>query len=140
MLAKPDAKFQPIWVEDVASCFVSSLQNTATYSKTYELGGPKVYSLRQLVQAVADELGKKRIIVGLNNSLSMMQGFALGLMPIKLMTTDNIKSMQVDNVCKQAFPAVFLLAPTALETVMPEYLNNQVPRAAYEKFRGVAGR
>lgn len=140
MLAKPDAKFQPIWVEDVASCFVNSLQNTATYSKVYELGGPKVYSLRQLVQAVADELGKKRIIIGLNNSLSMMQGFALGLMPIKLMTTDNIKSMQVDNVCKQTFPEVFQITPTALETIMPEYLNNQVPRAAYDKFRGVAGR
>ena len=140
MLAKPDAKFQPIWVEDVASCLVSSLQNTATYSKTYELGGPKVYSLRQLVQAVADTLGKKRMIIGLNNSLSMMQGFALGLMPIKLMTTDNIKSMQVDNVCKQGFPVEFGLVPTALETIVPEYLNNQVPRAAYEKFRGVAGR
>ena len=140
MLAKPDAKFQPIWVEDVASCFVNSLQNTATYSKVYELGGPKVYSLRQLVQAVADELGKKRMIIGLNNSLSMMQGFALGLMPIKLMTTDNIKSMQVDNVCKQEFPTFFNLTPTALETIMPEYLNNQVPRAAYDKFRGVAGR
>ncbi len=140
MLAKPDAKFQPIWVEDVASCFVNSLQNTATYSKVYELGGPKVYSLRQLVQAVADELGKKRMIIGLNNSLSMMQGFALGLMPIKLMTTDNIKSMQVDNVCKQKFPEVFQITPTALETIMPEYLNNQVPRAAYDKFRGVAGR
>ncbi|MBC7786826.1 MAG: complex I NDUFA9 subunit family protein [Methylophilaceae bacterium] len=140
MLAKPDAKFQPIWVEDVAICFVSSLQNIATYSKVYELGGPKVYSLRQLVQAVADELGKKRIIVGLNDSLSMMQGFALGLMPIKLMTTDNIKSMQVDNVCKQEFPTFFNLTPTALETIMPEYLNNQVPRAAYDKFRGVAGR
>lgn len=139
-LAKPDAKFQPIWVEDVASAFVSSLQNTTTYGKTYELGGPNVYTLRQLVQKVADVLGKKRIIIGLNDSLSMLQGFILGLMPVKLMTRDNIKSMQVDNVCRHGFPEVFNLLPTALDTIVPEYLTNTSPRAAYDRFRGVAGR
>lgn len=139
-LAKPHAKFQPVWVEDVASAFVSSVQNTATYGQVYELGGPGVYTLRQLVQKVADVLGKKRKIIGLNDSLSMLQGFMLGLMPIKLMTADNIKSMKVDNVCKQGFPSVFNLTPTALETIVPEYLTNTSPRAAYDKFRGVAGR
>ena len=140
ILAKPNAKFQPIWVEDVATAFVTSLQNTATYGQTYELGGPNVYTLRQLVQKVADILGKKRTIIGLNNSLSLLQGFVLGLMPIKLMTVDNIKSMQVDSVCKQSFPAVFNFAPTALETIVPEYLINATPRAAYDRYRGVAGR
>ena len=140
VLAKPNAKFQPIWVEDVATACVTSLQNTATYGQTYELGGPNVYTLRQLVQKVADILGKKRTIIGLNNSLSLLQGFVLGLMPIKLMTVDNIKSMQVDNVCKQGFPAVFNFAPTALETIVPEYLTNATPRAAYDRYRGVAGR
>ncbi len=140
MLAKPKAKFQPIWVEDVARVFVTSLQNTATYGQTYELGGPTVYTLRQLVQKVADILGKKPIIIGLNDTLSMMQGVLLGLMPIKLMTADNIKSMQVDNVCAHDFPEVFSFSPTSLETIMPEYLTNTTPRAAYDKFRGVAGR
>lgn len=139
-LAKPNAKFQPIWVEDVATAFVSCLQNTDTYGKIYELGGPKVYTLRQLVQQVADILGKKRIIIGLNDALSMLQGFMLGLMPIKLMTRDNIKSMQVDNVCKNGFPEVFGFAPTALETLVPDYLTNTSPRSAYKRFRGVAGR
>lgn len=139
-LAKPNAKFQPIWVEDVATAFLSCLQNTATYGKTYELGGPNVYTLRLLVQKVTDILGKKRIIIGLNDSLSMLQGFMLGLMPIKLMTRDNIKSMQVDNICKNGFPVVFDFVPTALETMVPEYLTNMSPRSAYKRFRGVAGR
>ena len=69
-LAKPDAKFQPIWVEDVAQCFVNALENTATYGKTYELGGPQIYTLRQLVQKVMDVLSKQRLIIGLNNTLS----------------------------------------------------------------------
>ena len=140
MLAKPKAKFQPIWVEDVASVFVTSLQNTATYGKTYELGGPVVYTLRELVQKVADVLGKKRTIIGLNDTLSMMQGIVLGLMPIKVMTADNIKSMQVDNVCSAGFPEVLSIVATSLETIVPEYLTNITPRAAYDKFRGVAGR
>ena len=140
LLAKPNAKFQPIWVEDVASVFVTSLQNTATYGKTYELGGPVVYTLRELVQKVADVLGKKRTIIGLNDTLSMMQGIVLGLMPIKVMTADNIKSMQVDNVCSAGFPEVLNIVPTSLETIVPEYLTNITPRAAYDKFRGVAGR
>ena len=139
-LAKPQAKFQPVWVEDVASAFVSCLQNTDTYGITFELGGPKVYTLRQLVQKVADILGKKRVIIGLNDALSMLQGFILGLLPIKLMTRDNIKSMQVDNVCKNGFPEVFGFTPTDLETVVPVYLTHQSPRSAYKRFRGVAGR
>ena len=101
-LAKPNAKFQPIWVEDVAQCFVNALENTATYGKSYELGGSTVYTLKALVQKVMAILGKQRPIVGLNDSLSMAQGFMLELMPIKLMTRDNIRSMQVDNVCAAA--------------------------------------
>ena len=45
-LAKPRAKFQPIWVDDVAQCFVNALENTATYGNSYELGGPEIYTLK----------------------------------------------------------------------------------------------
>ena len=139
-LAKPNAKFQPIWVEDVAQCFVNALENTATYGKSYELGGPTVYSLRQLVQKVMAILGKQRPIVGLNDGLSMAQGFMLELMPIKLMTRDNIRSMQVDNVCGASIAAELGVVPTSLEVVAPEYLLDISPRAGYDAFRSAAGR
>ena len=139
-LAKPNAKFQPIWVEDVAQCFVNALENTATYGKTYELGGPQIYILRQLVQKVMDVLGKQRPIIGLNNTLSMAQAFALELMPIKLMSRDNIRSMQVDSVCVAPISAELGVVPTPLDTIMPEYLLNASPRAAYDAFRSAAGR
>jgi uncharacterized protein YbjT (DUF2867 family) len=139
-LAKPDAKFQPIWVEDVAQCFVNALENTATYGKTYELGGPQIYTLRQLVQKVMDILGKQRPIVGLNDTLSMAQGFMLELMPIKLMSRDNIRSMQVDSVCVAPISAELGVVPTSLDTIVPEYLLNASPRAAYDAFRSAAGR
>ena len=139
-LAKPDAKFQPIWVEDVAQCFVNALENTACYGKSYDLGGPTVYTLRELIQQVMAILGKQRPIIGLNDTLSMAQAFMMELMPIKLMSRDNVRSMQVDNVCSAPIAAELNVLPTAIEVIVPEYLANATPRGAYDAFRSAAGR
>lgn len=139
-LAKPHAKFQPIWVEDVAQCFVNALENTATYSQSYELGGPQILTLKELVQKVMDILGKQRPIIGLNDRLSMLQAFMLELLPIKLMTRDNIRSMQVDSITSKPIATELDVTPTSLEVVVPEYLLNIGPRAAYDAFRSAAGR
>ena len=140
LLAKPNAKFQPIYVEDVARAFVASLDNIDTYGKSYDLGGPKVYTLRQLVAYVAHTLGKKRPIIGLNNTFSYLQAFAMELLPVKLMTRDNVRSMEVDSVCLTSFPAFLGFQPLALETIVPDYLSEDNPRNAYNRFRSSAGR
>lgn len=140
MLAKPDARFQPIWVEDVAHCFASSIENIATYGQIYELAGPKVYTFRQLVQKVMDTLGIQRPIIGLNDALSYVQAFVMELLPVKLMSRDNIRSMSLDSVSQQPFPAVFGVEPTALEAVIPEYLVDSTSRGAYDRFRSSAAR
>lgn len=139
-LAKPEAKFQPIWVEDVAEAFVNSLSNVDTYGKTYQLGGPRVYTLRELVEFVIFVLGKKRKIVGLNDRLSYWQAYAMEMMPLKLMTRDNIHSMEVDSVCQGPLAPELGLKPAPIEAIVPEYLANDTPRAAYERFRSMAGR
>jgi uncharacterized protein YbjT (DUF2867 family) len=139
-LAKPKAKFQPIWVEDVAQCFVNALENTASYGKSYDLGGPTIYTLRELMQTVMTILGKPRPIIGLNDSLSMAQAFMMELMPVKLMSRDNVRSMQVDSVCNHAIAPELGITPTALEVIVPEYLANATPRGAYDGFRSAAGR
>lgn len=139
-LAMPNAKFQPIWVEDVAAAFVNALENTATYGKIYELGGPQIYTLRELVQKVMTILGKQRPIIGLNDKLSMAQAYMMELMPIKLMTRDNVRSMQVDSVCSTGIAPALNIAPAALELIAPDYLLNTNPRAAYGGFRAAAGR
>jgi len=139
-LAKPNAKFQPIWVEDVASCFVASVKNMASYGQTYELAGPKVYTFRELLQAVMHTLEIQRPLIGLNDSLSYAQALMMELLPIKLMSRDNIRSMEVDSVSTAPFPAIFNLIPTSLETVMPQYLVDQTPRGAYDRFRRTASR
>lgn len=139
-LAKPAARFQPVWVEDVAQAFVRSLDNVDTFGNSYNLCGPKVYSLRALVQLVADTLGIKRRIIGLNDRLSYLQAYAMEFLPIKLLTRDNLKSMEVDSVCEEVFPPVFDIEPTAVEAVIPDYLTDRSVRNTYNRYRGRAGR
>lgn len=140
LLAKPDARFQPVWVEDVASCFVTAIAATETYGQTYELAGPKQYTFRELVQLVMNTLGKPRPIIGLSDGLSYAQAFMMELLPVKLMSRDNVRSMAVDSVSARPFPELFGITPNALEVVVPEYLVDQTPRGAYDRFRRHAAR
>ena len=140
VLVKPNAKFQPVWVEDVAACFVASLNEPASFGLSYDLVGPKVYTFRALLKAIMQTLGEHKPILGLNDALSYAQAFLMECLPIKLMSRDNIRSMQQDSVSDQAFPEWLELRPSALETVMPQYLIDQTPRGAYDRFRRRAAR
>ncbi len=123
LLAKPNAKFQPIFVEDVAHAFVKAIEEKRTYGAIYELAGPKIYSLRELLSLVANTLKKRRLVLGLNDTLSYIQATMMELLPIKLMTRDNLRSMQVDSVSQQAFPDFLDFEPSKLETILPTYIK-----------------
>lgn len=123
LLAKHNAKFQPIYVEDVASAFVQALENKLTFGRAFELAGPKVYSLRELIQLVAKALHKKRLIIGLGDQLSYAQAWAMELLPVKMMTRDNVRSMEVDSVSQEQLPDYFGFKPKALEAILPTYIQ-----------------
>ncbi|MEK6594122.1 MAG: complex I NDUFA9 subunit family protein [Pseudomonadota bacterium] len=138
VLASPGARFQPVFVEDVAAAFVKSLQNLDAFGKSYDLCGPRIYTLRELVETVGALIGRPRPIIGLNDMLSYWQAFAMELSPVKLMTRDNYYSMKVDSVCACDFP--FGIRPAALEAEAPEWLAQNTPRTRYQRFRNRAGR
>ena len=138
VLASPNARFQPVFVEDVAAAFVSSLADLDSFGKSYDLCGPRVYTLRELVETVGALTGHRRPVIGLNDTLSYWQAFAMELSPVKLMTRDNYYSMKVDSVCACDFPLG--IRPAALEAVAPEWLGKRTPRARYQRFRNRAGR
>lgn len=140
MMANPQARFQPVWVEDLAAVVVSSLQRPETQGQTYNLCGPKVYTLRELVAYAAGCAGASPRIIGLNPALSWLQAWLMEWLPVKLMTRDNLRSMQVDSVCDCPFPAIFNIDPTPLEAVAPDYLSGDTPRGGYLRFRTLAGR
>ena len=144
-LACPGARFQPVFVEDVAAAFVKSLADLGSVGKSHDLCGPRVYTLRELVEYVGVVTGRTRPIVGLSDRLSYLQAFSMELFPLKqalgaldmLMTRDNYYSMQVDSVCACDFP--FGIVPAALEAVAPSWLGNRTPRARYQQFRAQRG-
>jgi uncharacterized protein YbjT (DUF2867 family) len=138
VLACPNARFQPIHVEDVARAFVDSLDQARTYGRAYNLCGPKVYALKELITLITALLGKRRPVIGLGPRLSYLQAWFMEWLPVKLMTRDNYYSMQVDSVCNCEFP--FDFKPSTLESVVPEYLVGASPRGKYALFRHRAGR
>lgn len=140
-LAKPDARFQPVFVDDVARAIVISIDDMATFGQTYDLCGPKIYSLQQLVSYLGDLTGHKRPIIRLPERLAYLQAWMLELVPgKKLMTRDNYFAMSVDNICVRGWPPHFGFQPTALEAVAPAYLHTVSPRGRYQRFRGHARR
>jgi NADH dehydrogenase len=137
-LASPDARFQPVYVDDVAAAFVHALTDLATFGQQYALCGPQRYTLRELVAYAARTSGNRRPILGLNRALSWCQAYAMEWLPVKLMTRDNLRSMTADSICDCAFP--FDIKPQALEAVAPVWLATRTPRARYQRFRNAAGR
>jgi NADH dehydrogenase len=135
VLAAPDARFQPVWVGDVAHCFAHALDDPRTIGHRYELGGPRTYTLRQLVEWVGETTGHVRPVIPLGRSLSALQARVLECLPGKLMTRDNLASMQVPNVTAQPFPPVFGITPAALEAIGPTYLGPAATRSAYDGYR-----
>ncbi len=138
LLASPDARFQPVYVVDVAAAFVQALADRATFGRRYDLCGPQRYTLRELVAYVGAVTGHPRPIIGLNRTLSLLQAAAMELLPIKWLTRDNVRSMEIDSVCDRAFP--FGIKPQAMGAVAPSWLAARTPRARYQRLRDVAGR
>lgn len=138
MLASPDARFQPVWVEDVAIAVVRSLQLPETKGQIYSLCGPRVYRLRELLAYAARCAGTRPCVIGLNSALSWLQAGLMEWLPIKLLNRDNLLSMQVDSVCD--CPPPLGLVPTPLEAIAPDYLAGDTPRAGYLRYRTTAGR
>ncbi|MBS4098047.1 MAG: complex I NDUFA9 subunit family protein [Sulfuricella sp.] len=131
-LGSPNARLQPVSVVDVARAYAVSLANPATDGQTYELCGPRVYTLQQLVEHVRTVLGYRRLVVPLGDLASYLQAWAMEFAPVKMLTRDNYYSLQSDNVCACPFPAIFGFAPMPLEVEAPFCLGrlpSRHPRA-----------
>ena len=137
-IACPQARFQPVYVADVAQAMCRALDDLSTHGKTYELCGPRQYTLKELVELVCEMTGRHRAVIGLSDRLSYWQAFVMERLPGKLITRDNLRSMQVPNVCAGAFP--FGIRPQALEAAAPAYLVHAGPRERYPRLRWRARR
>ena len=142
-LAGSSALFQPVWVDDVASAIVHALQHPDSIGKTYELAGPSVYTLAELVRLAGRWSGHERPVLPLPEFIGRMQALAMELLPgPTLMSRDNVDSMKLPNVASGKLPGLAELGitPAALEAIAPGYLGSQHGRAKLEKLRAGARR
>jgi uncharacterized protein YbjT (DUF2867 family) len=134
----PEARFQPVYVGDVARALLRSLDDPQTHGMAYELCGPREYKLKELVALVCAMTGRRRAIVGLSDRLSYLQAGIMEKLPGKLMTRDNYRSMQMPNFCSGSFP--FGIQPQAVEATASAYLAPSGPRERYPQLRWRARR
>ena len=123
-LAGADARFQPVWLEDVAATVADSLLRADSIGATYDLCGPTQYSLRELVGYAAAVSGHPRAIIGLPEAIAWLQAWAMEFIPNGPMTRDNVRSMRVVSICHGACSLPFGRVATALEAVAPSYLRS----------------
>jgi NADH dehydrogenase len=118
-------RFQPVYVGDVAAAVVAALDDPATAGRIYELGGPQIYTFRELMELILRETRRKRLLTPVPWGLAMLEAAVLELAPVPLLTRDQVRLLRSDNVVS---PGALTLrdlgiTPTAVEEILPTYLD-----------------
>jgi NADH dehydrogenase len=118
-------KFQPVYVGDVADAIMKVLENPTTQGKTYELGGPQVYSFKEIMELVLAETRRKRFLVPVPWGVAEFQGKILGKLPKPPLTLDQVELLKRDNVVAPGAATLqdLGISPTAAEVIIPTYLD-----------------
>lgn len=125
-LAGAQARFQPVWVNDVSAAIARCLADPGTAGQTFECAGPQVFTLAELVRLAGRIAGHPRPILPLPGPLATLQALALECLPGEpLMSRDNLASMQVPNVASDTLPGLVELgiSPSPLAAIVPGYLD-----------------
>ncbi len=133
-----DSKMQPVYVDDVAAAAEAAIMGDAT--GIYELGGPDVETMRQLMERLLHVVRRKRFIINIPFGMARINAFfieiwhkfSLGIVPLVL-TRDQVKLLKVDNVVSEGAPGLEALGvhPTSMEAVLDSYLYRFRPQGQY---------
>lgn len=123
-------KFQPVYVGDVADAVVAGLEQSAARGKTFELGGPHVYSFKELLQLLLKTIRRRRLLVPVPWALAYVQGSLLQQLPDPPLTRDQVKLLESDNVVAAdalTLADLGIKAPHSVEVIIPTYLERYRP-------------
>jgi len=134
-LACPNARLQPVYVGDVVQAMVAVLEGDEPPGGSYDLGGPRVYTLRELVEWTAAAIGRSRLVIGLPDWASRLQGRLMGLVPGKPFSYDNYLSLQTDNVTPDNALPRLGITPAGIEAVVPGYLGVSLRQSRLDAWR-----
>ena len=129
-LARAPAKFAPVWIGDVVEAFVRTLTDERSMRQSYELYGPEVVTLAQIVRMTAHQLGLRRFVVPLPDALGRVQAFAMDFVPGKPFSSDNYRSLLTDSVGGIDGLHRLGIAPTRISAILPDILGHGEDRQA----------
>jgi uncharacterized protein YbjT (DUF2867 family) len=139
-LAKPNARLQPVFVDDVIEAILRCLNGGAGSRQVYELGGPQIYSLREIVGLVAKLTGHRRWIVGLPDFAGRTQALIMDFVPGRPFSSDNYRSLTIDSVCTEDGFAKLGIKPQSMVASARQYLGALEDNARLSQNRASAGR
>jgi NADH dehydrogenase len=122
-------RLQPVFVEDVAEAISSILIDPGTVGRTYELAGPGVYTLRELVRMTLHLMGKRRVLMPVPFAVAEIQARLFELLPNPPLTTGQVDLLKADNVASGALPGLqeLNIQPKTVEEVVPTYISPRAP-------------
>ena len=134
-------KFQPVYVGDVAKAVVAAIEGRTRAGRIYELGGPQVLSFREILEWVLEATGRRRLLLPIPYWLAMAEAAVLGLLPNPPLTRDQVRLLKTDNVVSAEAKrerrnlAALGVAPTAIDTVVPAYMEQFRPKGQFSSVR-----
>lgn len=116
---------QPVYVGDVADAIAAVLADAATAGKTYELGGPKIFTFKELMELVLRETRRRRLLIPVPWTIARLQARFLELLPVPPLTVDQVKLLEIDNVVSEGALGLADLGiePTPVGAVLPGYMR-----------------
>jgi NADH dehydrogenase len=129
-IAGLNARFAPVYVGDVAEAFVRALPDNRSFGQTYELCGPDVFTLEEILRFVCRELAIRRLILKLPQSLGRLQAWIGEFLPGKPLSRDNLRSLTVASVCRENGFAAFGIVAKPMESIVRSYLRRGVDELA----------
>ena len=120
-------RLQPVFVEDVAEAIASILTDPTTVGRTYELAGPGVYTLRELVSMTLHLMRKRRLLIPVPFAVAEIQALLFELLPNPPLTTGQVDLLKADNVTSGALPGLreLNIQPKTVEEVVPTYIGTR---------------
>ena len=117
-------KFQPIYVSDLCKAIVAILDKEEINENIYELGGPQIFTFKELMEILLKQIKKKRFLVPIPFSFAKFQAKILQLLPKPLLTTDQVEMLKYDNIVTNNYPTLkdLKINPKTIESVLPDYI------------------
>ena len=122
-------RLQPVSVEDVAEAVANIIADPGTVGRTYELGGPGVNTLRELVMMTLQLTGKRRLLIAVPFAVAKIQARLFELLPNPPLTTGQVDLLKADNVARGTLPGLqeLEIQTKTVEEVVPTYIGTRIP-------------